>query len=680
MPSPLHAEAEALATTSDAGAQTECPPPQWCSFETLPGMLRVPAPVRAVVAHRLEHVVSALTQVVEACEEEGLGALGFLSYEAAAAFEAAAATSSVPQVSDFPLLWFALYRPSDGAGPPPLPPPLPPSPGPRFSTGAWVPDVGQEEYTAAIHAVRASIKAGNVYQINYTLRLAAPFAGDPSAFAERLAAAQQCGYAAFLDTGRFAIASASPELFFHWNRTTGELTTRPMKGTRRRGLGSQSDAVEAAALSSSAKDVAENLMIVDLLRNDLGRIAVPGSVRVRDLFKIERYPTVLQMTSTVQARTPAGTSLLSVLRALFPCGSITGAPKLSAMRGIAKLEGSQRHVYCGAIMHLAPGKGGDVTASVPIRTVIVDRADGVAHYGVGGGVTWDSTPSGEYDEVLAKAAVLRAAADAEASGAPHPVPAEAGAAWAPAFRLLETLRLERGDGAPLTRYAYLEGHLARMAASAAYFVFPWPEEGLQAALRAEAEGQRGAAPRRVRLLLDSRGGVTCESTELAPSPPGRAPYDEGKEESADTGAVPAVCVLAARPTPRTSIMLYHKTTDRRLYDAARAEALGDALDVLLWNEEGHVQEFTIGNIVLELPTADGGWHLVTPPVSAGVLPGVLRDAVLAAGRVVEADVAMEALHTARRVWLLNSVRGWVRVEVSRRARQRPNSSASPASA
>lgn len=657
----------------------------WCSFETLPSTVQVRKFSRVVSVTALDGVRAAIDDVVRLCDESGYSALGYLSYEAAAAFEPAMRVSAEPQCSDFPLLWFGLYTDADtcsGTGGAPAPPDDEPPSSPRFQIGAWQADVARGEYDAAVQAVRASIKDGDMYQANYTLCMSAHFEGDASALASRLVQAQRCGFGAYLDTGAFAIASASPELFFHWDRSTGEISTRPMKGTRRRGLSSVDDVAEAAALSSSVKDQAENLMIVDLLRNDIGRVSVPGSVKVTDLFKIERYPTVLQMTSTVSARTVPGTTLQDVLTALFPCGSVTGAPKISAMRGIAGLEKQQRHVYCGAILHISPGPAGRVTASVPIRTVIVDTSRGCAHYGVGGGITWDSTPGGEYDEVLAKAAVLHSAMAAETACAPCVPPASLHPSQAhPGFRLLETLRWTGGPSAGageagLEGYHHLRGHLDRLSASASYFCFQKFDEGaVKSALRGVV-ASAATGDLRVRLLVDAHGGVEVQSAPFVGPPPGRSPWEEGGACHATPVPSPVVCVVAGSATPPAGALLYHKTTQRGTYEDARARWLHPSppdgllpFDVLLWNEEGFVQEFTIGNVVMELPVEEdevgGGrgtaYELVTPPVAAGLLPGVLRSAILATGRVVERDIPVSSLPFATRVWCVNSVRGWVPV-------------------
>jgi para-aminobenzoate synthetase/4-amino-4-deoxychorismate lyase len=350
-------------------------------------------------------------------------------------------------------------------------------------------------------------------------------------------------------------------------------------------------------------------MIVDLLRNDLGRVALTGTVRASSLFKVERHPTVFQMTSAVGARLREGATLEEIFAALFPCGSVTGAPKVSTMRLISRLEGSPRGVYCGAVGLVGPG--GAATFNVPIRTVVLDTFEGTAEYGTGGGVTWDSTPGGEYEEALEKARLL--AED----------PSE--------FELLETLRLEGG------RYHLLEEHVARLEASARYFGFSVSEPRVREALAEHASAHSGGTPRRVRLLVSREGGTRVESREL--------------EETRG----PRTVALARTPVDRRERFLYHKTTRRGVYESRRAERPG-VFDVLLRNEEGELTEFTNGNLVVELEGRR--W---TPPRACGLLAGTLSGALLRAGEISERVMRPEDLGRASRCWFINGVRGWVEV-------------------
>ncbi|HOS97849.1 MAG TPA: aminodeoxychorismate synthase component I, partial [Deltaproteobacteria bacterium] len=361
-------------------------------------------PVEIVTAWSTDEVVPFLEHLERRVEQDGLYAAGMVSYEAAPAFDMALAVREAP---GFPLLWFGLYH----------------EPGefvPSFLAGhraapdtGWQASVTRQGYESAIAAVKDHLRAGTSYQVNYTLRLRSAFTGCAWEFFLAQAASHDPPYGAYLDLGRWAVCSASPELFF--TLCKDRITSRPMKGTAPRGLTSEQDAQIARQLLSSEKERAENLMITDMVRNDLGRIAVPGSVRVPHLFSLERYSTLWQMTSTVEARTKA--SLAEVFGALFPPASITGAPKARTMGIIAHLEDAPRRVYTGAIGFMAPGRRAQF--SVAIRTLLVDRELKTAEYGVGGGIVWDSDAEAEWRECMTKSKVLKEPA--------------------PAFSLLETL-------------------------------------------------------------------------------------------------------------------------------------------------------------------------------------------------------------------------------------------------
>jgi len=351
-------------------------------------------PVETVRTNELGAVIPALRRVEGAVEHDGFYAAGFLSYEAAPAFDAAFAV--LDPDPGLPLLWFGLYREPVVCAPPEA--------GPAgYALGPWAPSADWPAYERMVLRAHEAIAAGQTYQVNVTYRLRARWSGDAWPLFVDLAGAQGGGgYAAWVDTGRHALCSASPELCF---RRAGEaIVARPMKGTAPRGKTEAEDAANARWLARSEKDRAENVMIADMIRNDLGRIAEPGSVRVPALFTVERYPTVLQLTSTVTARSDA--SLSEVFGALFPCASITGAPKVSTMRLIASLETAPRGVYTGCIGYAAPGRRAQF--NVAIRTATVDREAGTAEYGVGGGVVADSTAAAEYRECALKAEVLGA--------------------------------------------------------------------------------------------------------------------------------------------------------------------------------------------------------------------------------------------------------------------------------
>ena len=551
-------------------------------------------PVRVIEARSLAEVRPAL-RAVQAAADAGFYAAGYVAYEAAPAFDPALQVNAPP--SSLPLLWFGVFSEPAALGE---------QTAGECHVSEWEADSDFGRYKEALHDIREAIAAGEVYQVNHTFRLRARLQGDSLAFYQHLRGAEPPPFAAYLDLGRHRILSASPELFFH--RQGSEITTRPMKGTRRRGRWREEDDQVAAELAASEKDRAENVMIVDLLRNDLGRLAQPGSVRVSRLFEIERYPTVWQMTSTVEACLQPDTSLDAIFGALFPCGSVTGAPKISASRVIARQETTPRQVYCGALGCLTPH--GEAVFSVAIRTALLDAETGRIEYGVGGGIVWDSDAAAEYREAWSKAAVLAEPTD---------------------FELLETLRWQGGA------YVLMDRHLDRLMASADYFGFAVSRDVVQGALLAHGQ-QKPEGAWRVRLRLPPDGTPQIESAALEPLPPGPLPV-----------------ALAKTPVSRADTFLCHKTTQRVVYEAHRKSHPG-CDDVLLWNEDGELTEFTIGNLVIEQ-----GGRLWTPPRACGLLDGTQRAELLAQGCLQERVLRREDLESASRVWLINSVRGYVSV-------------------
>ncbi len=564
------------------------PAPQTAILHQNGQWLHFSRPQQIIQADRLEQVLPALREIEKLVETRGWHAAGFLSYEAAPAFDSAL---RVRPDTGFPLLWFGLY-------PEPAIAPLP-NPADAADTAPWQPTVDRETYNAAIAAIKEAIARGQTYQVNYTMRLRNTLTDDPWPLFLRLAQAQQAGYEAYLDTGEWIIASASPELFFQLEGET--ITGRPMKGTTRRGRTPLEDQAQAEWLRHSIKNRAENVMIVDMIRNDLGRIAQIGSVRVPALFTTERYPTLWQMTSTVTAQTRAGVT--EILQNLFPCASITGAPKVSTMNIIARLETTPRRIYTGSIGYLAPGRVAQF--NVAIRTVLLEKATGRAEYGVGGGIVWDSTSADEYEEALLKSKIL--------TSRPRQ------------FSLIETLLWDPPEG-----WFLPEKHLERMLASADYFGFPLEKKTLTAFLNELAFD----TPQRVRILLGSDGRLEYQAS------PFRAP------------AAPLKFALAARPVNSQDVFLFHKTTRRDMYDSAR-ETFPEADDVLLYNEHGELTEFTLGNVVVELP---GG--LFTPPVTCGLLAGTFRAHLLESGQIQERIIRLEELTPQTRLYFINSVRKW----------------------
>ena len=548
-------------------------------------------PIRVLEARSISDVLPLLRQVQDDVERHQLFAAGYLAYEAAAAFDPAFCTHPEPA---FPLAWFGLYE-KPRAIPNPAPPMAP------AAALRWKLSIARPEYEDAIGKIKNYIRAGDTYQVNYTCRLRTPFAGNPMSLFSGMVQAQGAHCSAFLNTGRFVVCCASPELFFRLDGN--EITCRPMKGTAPRGLWPAQDQQRASELQHSEKNRAENVMIVDMVRNDLGRIAQSGSVRVNDLFALERYPTLWQLTSTVQAATTA--SVPKIFQALFPAASITGAPKIRTMQIIAELEKSPRHIYTGAIGFIAPGR--QAQFNVAIRTVLVDTLKGQAEYGIGGGIVWDSEPAHEFEECKTKARIIT-----------NPMPD---------FALLETILWSPAEG-----YTFLDAHLRRLSESAAYFSRPIFPEEIRHQLNQLAQ-QLTSAEHRVRLLLHRDGKLSLEPHLLQPLPQSYK------------------IALAEKPIVSHDPFLYHKTTHRMIYEQALA-GLPGADDVLLWNEDGEVTESTIANVVVKKQG-----RLLTPPISSGLLPGIYRAHLLAQKKITEAPIRVADLVHYSKIYLCNSVRG-----------------------
>jgi para-aminobenzoate synthetase/4-amino-4-deoxychorismate lyase len=583
--------------------------------------------VAVLVAHELQQVLPQL-QALADWQARGYGAAGYLAYEAAAALQPSLACQ--PSAEGVPLLWFAVFAPAalqqeSGQA-------RQTSQTTAFRLQPWQAEQDEAEFAQRIAQIQTAIARGESYQVNYTLPFSSSLQGSARALYAAMRCAQRAPYAAYLEVGGQAILSASPELFFHWQGQAagGQILTQPMKGTRPRGLWSAQDQALAQELASSEKDRAENVMIVDLLRNDLGQIARAGSVGVDALFSVERYPSVWQMTSRIRATTRPEVGLVQVLQALFPCGSITGAPKHQTMRLIRALEPQPRGVYCGSIGLLRPD--GSATFSVAIRTLTLgaeNHGQRPARYHAGAGITWGSDAAAEWQEVQAKTRIV------------HPDFLQQ--QNQEAFALIETLLWTGRE------FALLSEHEQRLAASAAYHAYPFHAATWRSALQAGVKNHTSL--QRVRSLLHADGRIEVGSTPL--------PADfqpSWQRPAADAPSLP-VC-LAAQATPKSTASLYHKTTHRQVYAQALVGKPDGAFDVLLHNEDGQLCEFTIGNLVLRLDGVD-----YTPPIGSGLLPGVLRAALLAQGLLHERVLYPADLARAEGMWLINSVRGWVRVRM-----------------
>ena len=553
-------------------------------------------PVRIVKAETVAEVQPAL-EAIRAAQHVGLHAAGFLSYEAGAAFED---RPTEPALSPEPLLWFGLFAGYTEIAPDAVAA-LPPDP-----AGAWngdpEPAIDRATYDTSFAAIQARIVVGDLYQANLTYGATLRIVGDPLSLYARLRRSSRAGFGALIDTGSTTILSLSPELFFALDGTT--LTCRPMKGTARRGADSTEDAAIAATLATDPKQRAENLMIVDLMRNDLSRVARAGSVAVPHLFEVETYPTVHQLVSTVTAEIAPDTDAIDVLAALFPCGSITGAPKIAAMQAIAEIEQAPRGLYTGAIGRF--DAGGNAMFNVAIRTLTLPRGTDHATLGAGGGIVADSVAAEEWDEARAKTDFLTRDI--------RP------------FDLIETMAFDPERGIPL-----LDRHLQRLSASAHTFGFAFDRHSARNELQAATFRLRGE--RRVRLLLARSGAVAIEVAPMPAGPDG-----------------PVSVAIVPLPVSDADFRLNHKTSDRAFYDEARKAA--DAFEVVFERPDGLLTEGSFTSLFI--PRGD---ILVTPPLSAGLLPGVLRAELLASGRAIEGDLTAADLTTE--FYVGNALRGLI---------------------
>ena len=559
-------------------------------------------PDEIIKADSVDQVVPKLQLVNDLVAKHQMYAAGFISYEASTAFDSVLETHSP---GSFPLLWFGLYKKPEIIE---LPKPTLPT---EYQLN-WKPSVSEAEYHQTISKIKEYIALGETYQVNYTLRLNAPFNGDSWELFLKLVQAQNADYGAYIDIDNFAICSASPELFFDLDGNN--LTSRPMKGTAARGLTLATDHDIANQLHFSEKNRAENVMIVDMIRNDMGKVANINTVKVPHLFNVEKYPTVWQMTSTVTAKTTA--SISEIIEALFPCASITGAPKARTMQIIQKLENTPRRIYTGCIGFISPQR--QAQFNVAIRTVLIDKENSQAEYGVGGGIVWDSVSSDEYQECQIKAQVLTLNQ--------------------PDFSLLETILWQPDDG-----YFVLDYHLQRLQASAIYFDFNLDINSLKTQLDKLTKTFLNQAYK-VRLLLDSCGEITYQTMPLS---------SVNNQEFVKLG-------MCSTPVDSNNLFLYHKTTNRQVYETAKA-AFPDCDDVLLWNERGEITETCIGNIVVELNR-----EFLTPPVKCGLLAGTFRADLLEKGKIREEIITMEMLKYSNHIYIINSVQKWREAVLIRR--------------
>jgi para-aminobenzoate synthetase/4-amino-4-deoxychorismate lyase len=568
-------------------------------------------PIEIISAWTPEEVPEAMARL-EAGTAAGHHAAGFFAYELGYLFEPKI-RGLLPEGRNVPLLWFGLYNAPREMTEPEVDHWLAThtrSGSYQFTsvTCAW----DQAEYEKRFSAVQDKIRAGDIYQLNLTFKARFRLEGSPLTFYRDMRQRQRVAYAGIVDTGEVTVLSASPELFIEKHDSV--VSTRPMKGTAPRAGTPEADAEARRILSTDIKQRAENLMIVDLMRNDLGRIAELGSVSVTDLFTVETYRTLHQMTSGVRATLKKGVGLADLVRAIFPPGSVIGAPKIRAMELIRDYETEPRGVYCGAIGTISPG--GAALFNVVIRTPVIFR-DGRGEMGIGSGVVYDSVGAKEYAECLLKMKFL--------TDPPKP------------FELIETLLYNGGEG-----FWLLEGHLKRLAASAAYFGYAYDEQKVRAALDGAVAGRSGERLR-VRLLLaeDGKASVTVA------------------QQPATTPDAVMRFVISDTRLDSTNAFLFHKTTRRELYDR-EWQHYADTVksdEVLYLNERGELAEGSRTNVFIER-----GGELLTPSLSSGLLPGVLRSELLRTGKAKEAVLTLEDVSRADAVYVGNSVRGLVKAE------------------
>lgn len=551
-------------------------------------------PIEIVQTYSKDMVLSSLYKVDQLVDDHGLYAAGFISYEAAPAFDE---SFKVIHDDEFPKIWFGLYKnveeikePFSGSD--------------VCSDMKWTPEIDYGHYYKKFDKIKKCLQGGHTYQVNYTFRLRTQFNLDPLSFFRDMLTGHEPPYAAFVNTDTFAVCSFSPELFFNLDGL--DLFSKPMKGTSGRKCMYWDDLLQARKLRASSKNKAENVMITDMVRNDLGRLAESGSVNVQDLFAIEKYPHVWQMTSQVKCRTAA--KIPAIMTSLFPPSSITGAPKSSTMKIISEAETSPRRIYTGCIGYWGPERKSQF--NVAIRTVLIDREQCRAEYGVGGGIVWDSNVLDEWQECKAKAETLD-------KKYPH-------------FSLLETMLWTREGG------YHLKGmHLNRLRSTAAFFNFMVDMDEIDKKLENFSRSLHQSLCK-VRLLVDACSGLVIERMPLIPF------------------SSPLKTSLAQKPVDSSDPFLYHKTTYRKVYDNASPRN-PEADHVVLWNEKGEITESAFANIVVRI-----GNVLYTPPIRCGLLGGTYRHFLISSGVVRERVILKEELSNCSEVFLVNSVRGFLK--------------------
>ena len=550
-------------------------------------------PIRELKTRDLAEVADLLAQV-ESYQEQGYYVVGYVSYEAAPAFEEKLAVHKAPLLAEY-LLYFTVHDRVETS-------PIPLTYEEVDLPSKWQEVTSAEEYEKAISQIHHHLRQGDTYQVNYTVQLKQDLSANPFAIYNRMVVEQEAGYNAYVEHDEMAVISMSPELFFEQNDR--ELTTRPMKGTTKRGLTDQEDLAQASWLEQDPKNRSENMMIVDLLRNDMNRISEVGSEHVERLCQVEQYSTVWQMTSTIKSQLRPDVDLVEIFRSLFPCGSITGAPKIATMEIIKDLEPQPRGVYCGTIGLLLPN--GRRIFNVAIRTIQLHQ--GKAIYGVGGGITWDSTWESEYREVHQKAAVLYRKQ--------------------PRFQLITTGKISQ------KQLLFEDQHLERLTKASRYFAYPFDSENLRQKIGKECQACDSHQDYRLRIILRKSGGMEVSRQLLAPLSPS---FCKAK--------------LCLQEADLNQAFTYFKTTNRPHLSLGEQE-------IIYHNATGELLETSIGNLVLKI-----NGKLYTPPTSLGILPGIYRQHLLERGLVDEKVLTLKDLAQAEAIYGCNAVRGLYELEV-----------------
>jgi para-aminobenzoate synthetase/4-amino-4-deoxychorismate lyase len=596
------------------------------------------SPANIITTSSIADVPAALQKIDEAVKS-GHYVAGWISYEAAYALEKKLAQPSFPLSSE-PLVWMMVCdKPPQEFSPADIQNLLHAAKkgNQRLANLKIQSPQGFQDYKSALDTVKNYIVAGDVYQVNYTFPQDITLEGSPLGLYERLRGAQPVEYGAYIDTGIDKILSFSPELFVRCEN--GTLRSRPMKGTIDRGRYREEDEANQRQLESDPKARAENLMIVDLIRNDISKIADKGSVEVTSLFNIERYPTLWQMTSEITARCKANLKPSAVIQALFPCGSVTGAPKVRSMQIIQEIEKKARGVYCGAIGYFSPN--GDFRLNVPIRTLVLNaskdpEAGEVAslpitggRYSIGSGVVADSKIDLEYEECLLKGKFLNQETKP--------------------FSLIETMLLQDGE------YRFLDSHMKRLEESAAFFDFKLNTDTISEQLEHIKSISDPGSLLRVRLLVDKAGTSSVTTKKMKTQP---RIWSLNRLPQINSEPLATVTVTPDKVYSE-DIFVFHKTTHRSLYDTVYKDAIKKGhIDSLFTNERDEITEGAITNLFVKHA---GRW--ITPPISAGVLNGTLRDSLLEKREVSEHSITIDDLRRAEAIAIGNSVRGLALVQL-----------------